>query len=296
VAAIWIDALRRLRPVALALGDDETATRCGLLLARAEAGYRERLLDSSGRSLLHRMADGTPNDTLCALNSVPVLLGVESGANTVRQLLAPRFATPWGVRMLAADDPLYQPRGYHAGAVWPLYTGWLSLAAFATGEAAGGLDLLRANAALAFSDGGSAGAFAEVLDGDSGAPAGVCADQAWSAAMVISPAVYGLWGVRPDMLERSVTICPRLPDEWSGTSLTGVHVGGARVDVVMERHAPQARVYVVQVGVGGPSCARLDCGTGALASVLSTTGRATIVASGVIELSVGAHRVMVSHQ
>lgn len=91
--------------------------------------------------------------------------------------------------MLATDDPLFQPTGYHRGAVWPLYTGWVSLAEWRGGHCAAALGHLLANAALAGER--AKGAFDEVLHGLERRDAGVCPDQAWSAAMVLSPRSKG---------------------------------------------------------------------------------------------------------
>ncbi len=75
------------------------------------------------------------------------------------------------------------------------------------------------------------GSFAEVLDGDLGTPAGVCPDQAWSAAMLVSPVIEGMLGARPDALARRLTLAPHLPSGWRDCEWRGLHVGHTTLDV-----------------------------------------------------------------
>ena len=49
------------------------------------------------------------------------------------ELSSVRFAAPWGVRLVSSSSRIYNPEGYHYGSIWPLFTGWASLAAYAAG-------------------------------------------------------------------------------------------------------------------------------------------------------------------
>ena len=135
------------------------------------------------------------------------------------------FSAPWGVRMIGTQDARYRPRGYHCGAVWPLYTGWAALADFALGRPEAGWIHLESNARCALQR--SRGAFEEVLDGDTGGAAGICSDQAWSAAMVISPFIFGMLGMRPSASARRCIIDPRWPSAWTHARAERVRVGGS---------------------------------------------------------------------
>jgi glycogen debranching enzyme len=113
VAAVWIDALRRIGPVAEWLGDAGLAATCGQLLAKARAALELRLRHpATGRLALQLMADGSRIDDLTALSAVPIALGVDehpSADEVVRELGSLRFCAPWGVRLLSVDDPRYRP-------------------------------------------------------------------------------------------------------------------------------------------------------------------------------------------
>ncbi len=288
VASIWIDALRRLAPLAQRLGDHDLSARVIAACERAERGFERRLRDAdTGRVLLQLAADGTPAGDLTALSAVPILLGVDQEASAddvVEVLSAEDFAAPWGVRMISRGDARYRPRGYHFGAVWPLYTGWVSLAAFARGRADLGWQHLASVARCAFAR--QRGAFDEVLDGDTGAAAGICPDQAWSAAMAISPFIYGMLGMQPMAAEARCTLRPCWPRDWQGARVEGLCVGGSRFSLAMQRvgdDAAPAHRYALRLESGPPIDVRM--GTDGDAPVVSLVdGRDVVV---VVAVSAG---------
>ena len=237
VAAVWINALDALHPVARAVGDHETADACARQAAVARRAFRERLYDAPlGRHALHRMPDGTLVSDVTALAAVPIALGLVDAptAGAVLDVLAgEEFSAPWGVRMLSAGDSRYDPSGYHSGVVWPLYTGWVALAEYAAHRGEGAYRHLVANALLCYDR--AKGAFDEALRGDEPTPAGVCPDQAWSAAMVVSPLVTGMLGVRPDAVHKRVHITPHWPGEWEDAQVHQLRVGDAVLELAMTR-------------------------------------------------------------
>ena len=58
------------------------------------------------------------------------------------------LATDWGARLLSDRSALYDPLSYHHGSVWPLFTGWASMAAYRYGRPHVGYQALMANALL----------------------------------------------------------------------------------------------------------------------------------------------------
>jgi glycogen debranching enzyme len=237
VASLWIDATRRLARLAERVGDGDLAARAAEACERAAAALAERLRDPvTGRLALQLDADGRATRDRTALDAVPILLEVDthpSADAAVAELASEDWCAPWGVRMLSRRDARYRAAGYHCGAVWPLFTGWTSLAAYRRGEAAVGWRLLSMVGALAGAR--ARGAFDEVLDGESGGSAGICPDQAWSAAMVITPMISGMLGVRPDAVARRCALAPAWPPTWECARVTGVRVGASRFAVAMSR-------------------------------------------------------------
>jgi hypothetical protein len=257
VAAIWLDALRRLGPVAAALGEDVFVERLAFALRRAEEGV-ERLRLPEGRLALHRDRAGLLCPDRTAMAAVPIALGIEHGPvarETAEALSRPEFSTPWGLRMLPSDDPRYDPTGYHAGSVWPLFTGWAALADSRVGSVDRAFERVVSIATHATAKG--TGGFAEVLHGDTGARAGVCPDQAWSAAMLVAPLVTGVAGLRPDALAARCTFGTKLPRAVDRLELDNVRIGESRLSCRWRRTGAGV-VLEVEHGGGAP----LDIGAG----------------------------------
>ncbi len=278
-AAIWIDALRRLLPVARWLGDPALEGELRVALERAEPAFEHRLRDpATGRVYLQRRAapgdaanashaSDAADDAFTALSAVPVLLGVDqhpTADEVVARLADDDFCTAWGVRLVSRRDARYRPRGYHEGAVWPLYTGWASLASYARARPELGWRHLRAVADAAFHR--ERGAFDEVLDGDTGAAAGICPDQAWSAAMVITPLVDGMLGMVPWAPGGRCTLAPQWPSAWRAAQLRALRVGGSRFSLAMRREG-EALHYTL-VLESGPTITVQLAGAGASPAVL----------------------------
>ncbi|MBI1967793.1 MAG: hypothetical protein HYS40_07370 [Gemmatimonadetes bacterium] len=250
LAAIWIAALEALAPVARALGGGPLADELIERGARGCAQVARKFRTGEGYAV-GLFPDGTPQRRRTAMTAVPLLLGAVDPAPAAAwfdAIASPDFSTPWGVRLLGRSDPLYSPTGYHAGAVWPLFTGWVSLAEYACHRGEAGFEHLRMNARLPFE--GAQGAFDEVLHGDEERAAGVCPDQAWSAAMLVSPVVEGMLGVRPDALEGRLTLAPHLPGAWPECEWRGLRVGAVTLDVRVRSR--EERVELQLVRTSGP--------------------------------------------
>jgi len=154
---------------------------------------------------------------------------------------SPEFSTDWGVRDLSDRTPFYDPISYHQGSVWPLFTGWVSLAEFRAGRPLSGYAHLMQNADLTWQQ--DLGAVTELLSGEFFQPFGRSSShQVWSSAMVLSPALRGLFGLDWDALHRTLRVAPHLPAEWNEARLHNVPLGGLRLDLEMTREPSGLRM------------------------------------------------------
>jgi glycogen debranching enzyme len=163
----------------------------------------------------------------------------------------------WGVRTLSADEPAFNPVGYHTGTIWPHDN-----ALFALGLRNYGLDgaFLRIfedllDAAGTLVDYRLPELFAGFsrTDYESPVPYPVaCSPQAWAAGTLPSMLTAGL-GLVPDGLKRTLRIRrPSLPRQVGRLALQGLRIGGARVDLLFERVAHRAdSVALTDVHVDG---------------------------------------------
>ena len=144
------------------------------------------------------------------------------------------FSTDWGTRDVGNDEAIYDPISYHQGSVWPLFTGWTAVAEYRTGHTLSGYTHLMQTANLTTAQ--DPGAVTELLSGDFFAPFGrSTTHQLWSSAMVITPAVRGLFGVTFDAATHTLTIDPRLPAQWNHAILHNLHLADQTVDLHYER-------------------------------------------------------------
>jgi hypothetical protein len=159
-------------------------------------------------------------------------------------------AADWGMRIISEQHPLYGPTGYHFGSVWPLFTGWASVAEYRNHRPLEAYANLRANSLLALD--GSLGRVTEVLSGSYYEALGTASPhQIWSSAMVISPLVRGLLGISVDETKKNLTIVPHVPADWNQFLVHNLSACGAKHDLTFHR---DARSVVFQLTGDAAGC------------------------------------------
>jgi glycogen debranching enzyme len=176
-------------------------------------------------------------DEPTVLTTVPMWFGLTDegkSQQTIAELAKPEHETDWGMRIISSRAPKYSGGGYHYGSVWPLFTGWASVAEYRYHRPQPAYDNLRANALLALD--GSPGHVTEVLSGDYYQPLSTSSPhQIWSAAMVISPLLRGLFGLRFDAQAHTLSFAPHIPASWKGFALHHIAAGNDSLDLHFSR-------------------------------------------------------------
>jgi glycogen debranching enzyme len=166
------------------------------------------------------------------LATVPMWFGLldqDKADSMITHLAGPDHEADWGMRIISAHASRYDAGGYHYGSVWPLFTGWASVGQYRYHRAFPAYSNLRANASLALD--GSLGHVTEVLSGDYYQPLSTSSPhQIWSAAMVISPLLRGLFGLETDAAEHKVVFAPHVPADWTSFAIHNVRTGDATLD------------------------------------------------------------------
>jgi hypothetical protein len=161
------------------------------------------------------------------------VLDLAKSEQMIRILSREDHMADWGMRINSSREPFYDPQGYHYGAVWPLFTGWASVGEYKVHRADAGYANLRANALLFDFP---LGHFTEVLSGDYYTTISYASPhQIWSAAMVISPMLRGLFGLEVDALTRTVKLAPHLPYSWNSATIRNVRVGDSTLSFTIRR-------------------------------------------------------------
>ena len=283
---LWVEALRGLGELAEVMNDQALASSVRSTASRVQqAADRVYWLEDRGfyafataqprktaataepgphraarQKRLNALATARLVDEDTVLPAVPLwwrTLDERRAQLEIDRLGSGALATDWGTRLLSNRSELYDPLSYHYGSVWPLFTGWVSMAAYQQGRPHVGYQALMANALLTY--GGALGYVTELLSGDFNAAFGRSSHhQIWSEAMVVTPLVRGLFGVSVAKAGTSLEFAPLLPADWDRASLANVPASGGRYDLSLERSRGRTTITVQrQTGSGGAALREL---------------------------------------
>ena len=248
VGAAGVEALANLAravgksDVAQTLDHEATQQRTSIekLFWSPQANSYGYALDSAGKLI----------DKPSVLGTVPLWFGELDQRKSdlfLNVMAGPAHQADWGMRIISQQDPNYGPTGYHFGSVWPLFTGWASLAGYRYHRPIYGYANLMANAQLAHD--GSPGRVTEVLSGDYYTQLSTSTPhQIWSSAMVITPLVRGLLGLEVNALKSSVALAPHLPAGWNDFAIDNVKVGATTLDFTFHRAGDDMTLEVQRHG------------------------------------------------
>jgi glycogen debranching enzyme len=189
-------------------------------------------------------------DEPTVLTTVPMWFGLPEDAmaiSTIRQLVDADQQTDWGMRIISNRSAVFSGGGYHYGSVWPLFTGWASVAEYRYHQEFPAYENLRANALLALD--GSLGHATEVLSGDYYQPLATSSPhQIWSAAMVVSPLLKGMFGLEKDATKKTLTFVPHVPADWTNFKINNVRVGDSVLNLSYEKTLTEITLEVTRTG------------------------------------------------
>jgi glycogen debranching enzyme len=183
-----------------------------------------------------RNENGTLDDTASIYPAVAWwdgTLALSNAGPMLTRWASHEFSADWGTRDISENTSLYDPISYHQGSIWPLFTGWVSLAEYRAGRPLSGLAHLMQNANLTWAQ--DLGSVTELLSGEFYQPLGRSSShQMWSSAMVISPLLRGLFGITCDAPAKTIHLDPHLPASWDHAVLRNVAFGQTMVDLDYE--------------------------------------------------------------
>lgn len=253
-AGLGVEALRALSNLARLLGkDDDVSKQVEAEFDHSKAALDEAFWSAEKKSYAFALnKDNQRVDEPSVLTTVPMWFGLPDANHaddTITQLAAVDHQTDWGMRIISQQSKLYDGSGYHYGAVWPLFTGWASVGEYRYHRALPAYSNLRANALLGVD--GALGHFTEVLSGDYYQSFATSSPhQIWSAAMVISPILRGMFGLQTDAQKHQITLAPHVPADWTSFAIRNVHVAGIGVDFQYRKTADSVILETNRTGTG----------------------------------------------
>jgi glycogen debranching enzyme len=164
----------------------------------------------------------------------------ERARDVVEHLLRPSMFSGWGIRTFAADQPGYNPIGYHTGTVWPHDTSLIAAGfkRYGFDDASNRLVGQMMEAAQGFQDYRLPELFCGFDRTDAHTPVPypvACSPQAWAAgsSFLFLETMLGL-RAHADRKELEL-LHPHLPDWLGKVTLTDLRVGDASVDLLFHR-------------------------------------------------------------
>ncbi len=241
LAALDVQASTAMGRLAAAEGDRTTADQARTRAAKIGGAVQKEYAMEPGFYAFSRNANGSLDTTATIYPAVAWWDGsyaLPKSDAMFSRWASREFSTDWGTRDLSEDAAFYDPISYHQGSVWPLFTGWASVAEYRAGRSLSGYAHLMQNADLTFAQ--DLGAVTELLSGAFYQTLGrSTSHQLWSSAMVVSPMLRGMFGLEWDAAAKTLYVTPHLPAAWDHAVLRHVALGASSFDLEFQRHLGQ---------------------------------------------------------
>jgi glycogen debranching enzyme len=255
LAGSWAACLDAGAYIADLLGKNELKEKYSQDAEKVKAIIDQNFWDTEEQYFYNaKYQDGSYQTEAAVLQAVPVYLNTVLDSSKARAAIAPfarrNMTTDWGIRMIAADNPKFNPVSYHSGMVWPLYGGWAALAEYETGHYNSGFFHFYANL-INYLHWGK-GSVEETLHGEFFQPAGVCSQQCWSETMVLLPIIEGMLGLRPDAPNGRLSLSPRFPIHWPTAEIKNIRMGKALLDLNWEKEKGLTTLQLERTDSDGP--------------------------------------------
>ena len=252
-AGLGVEALDALSNLARLVGKDDVSKQATAEFEHSKAALDEAYWSPETKSYAFALKqDGQRAEEPSVLTTVPMWFGLADANRadqTINQLAAEDHQTDWGMRIISRRSSFYDGSGYHYGAVWPLFTGWASVAEYRYHRAFPAYSNLRSNALLGVD--GALGHFTEVLSGDYYQSFSTSSPhQIWSSAMVISPILRGLFGLQTDAEKQQITFSPHVPADWTSFAIRNVRVGEVGVEFEYRKTIESIVLETKRTGTG----------------------------------------------
>jgi glycogen debranching enzyme len=252
-AGLGVQALQALSNLARLLGKDDVSKQLAAEFESKKSPLEEAFWSSEKKGYSFALSqENQRSDELSVLTTVPMWFGLadaDHADQTITQLAAEEHQTDWGMRIISRQSKVYDGSGYHYGSVWPLFTGWASVAEYRYHREFPAYTNLRSNALLGVD--GAPGHFTEVLSGDYYQSFATSSPhQIWSAAMVVSPILRGMFGLQTDAEKHQITLAPHVPADWTSFAIRNVRVGEAGADFQYRKTAETISLEIKRTGTG----------------------------------------------
>ena len=238
------DAKRRMARLAALRGDIALATRLDAEADQLATRFEEAFwIDDRRYYAMALDRDKRQSDAIASNAGHCLWSGIVSpdrARDVVEQLLRPAMFSGWGIRTYAADQPGYNPIGYHTGTVWPHDASIIAAGfkRYGFDDASNRVVGHMMEAAQGFQDYRLPELFCGFDRSDAHTPVPypvACSPQAWAAGSSFL-FLETMLGLRAHAERKELELLhPHLPDWLGKVTLTDLRVGDASVDLLFHR-------------------------------------------------------------
>ena len=252
-AGLAVEALQALSNLAGLAGKEDVSKQLAAEFDHSKPALDQAFWSPEQNSYAFALKpDNQRSDESSVLATVPMWFGLpdaDHADQTITRLATEDHQTDWGMRIISQHSKVYDGSGYHYGSVWPLFTGWASVGEYRYHRVFPAYSNLRSNALLGLD--GALGHFTEVLSGDYYQSFSTSSPhQIWSAAMVISPILRGMFGLQTAAEKHQITFAPHVPADWTSFAIHNVRVAGIGVDFQYRKTADRITLEIQRTGTG----------------------------------------------
>jgi glycogen debranching enzyme len=234
LAGVYLQCLKDMVSMARLLNKHELEETAQRLIPNAQSAL-EAYWNLKGYYNDRKLAIGGYGTEKTIAPSVPILFGActqERAISNLKIMNDPKILTPWGARYIASDEPAYDPTLSHAGTVWPLFTGWLTLANYKMRLANEGFAAFMTNVQHTYTN--ALGFVGEAYRGDRFVEVGT-PHQGWSETAVTQGFMEGLLGLKLNAISKEATLNPLLPESIDEVRLSNLRVGTGELNIQLTR-------------------------------------------------------------
>jgi glycogen debranching enzyme len=252
-AGLAVQALDALSNLARLVGKDDVSKQLSGEFEHTKAALEQAFWSPQTKSYAFALKqDNQRYDETTVLTTVPMWFGLPDANHadeTITRLAGEDQQTDWGMRIISNRSHVYDGSGYHYGSVWPLFTGWASVGEYRYHRQFPAYTNLRSNALLGVD--GSLGHFTEVLSGDYYQSFATSSPhQIWSAAMVVSPILRGMFGLQTNAEKRQIALEPHVPADWTSFAIHNVRLGEMSAEFKYSKTAQSITLEISRTGSG----------------------------------------------
>ena len=242
LASLYVKSLKDMSYMSKIVSDLDSYNIAISLIGSAE-GAMKLYWNDKGYYNHRRYPDGSYGTEITVAPSVALLFKLIDEKRAVENLYYMNdksLVTSWGARFISDIEPNYDPDLYHSGNVWPLFTGWLSLANYKYGFSEGGYYLMMSNLKNTYDN--CLGCINEVFGGDRYIEVG-SPHQGWSETMGLWPFMEGLVGIKPDALKNRLILEPNFPDSVDKIKISNLRIKNSIINLTVSKNGDNYNVY-----------------------------------------------------